>query len=150
MKRPILLGRNSPLVLLLIRHEHEEELRHVGGVNHVVASLNRKYWIPKVRNLVKTILRECVVCKNLHAKAQPQQMAALPDYRVNDSERRLAAFSTTGIDCAGPFMTRQGRGKAQAKRYLLLFTCAQYRRSEERRVGKECTSWCRSRWSPYH
>ena len=25
-----------------------------------------------------------------------------------------------------------------------------YWRSEERRVGKECTSWCRSRWSPYH
>ena len=23
-------------------------------------------------------------------------------------------------------------------------------RSEERRVGKECTSWCRSRWSPDH
>ena len=24
------------------------------------------------------------------------------------------------------------------------------RRSEERRVGKECPSKCRSRWSPYH
>ena len=23
-------------------------------------------------------------------------------------------------------------------------------RSEERRVGKECTTTCRSRWSPYH
>lgn len=23
-------------------------------------------------------------------------------------------------------------------------------RSEERRVGKECISQCRSRWSPYH
>ena len=23
-------------------------------------------------------------------------------------------------------------------------------RSEERRVGKECASKCRSRWSPYH
>ena len=23
-------------------------------------------------------------------------------------------------------------------------------RSEERRVGKECTATCRSRWSPYH
>ena len=23
-------------------------------------------------------------------------------------------------------------------------------RSEERRVGKECPSKCRSRWSPYH
>src|SRR3546814_6218780 len=27
----------------------------------------------------------------------------------------------------------------------ILFT-----RSEERRVGKECVSTCRSRWSPYH
>src|SRR3546814_18033674 len=25
-----------------------------------------------------------------------------------------------------------------------------FRRSEERRVGKECVSTCRSRWSPYH
>src|SRR3546814_16369245 len=28
------------------------------------------------------------------------------------------------------------------------FVAAQ--RSEERRVGKECVSTCRSRWSPYH
>ena len=32
--------------------------------------------------------------------------------------------------------------------------CDYYRpkkpRSEERRVGKECVSTCRSRWSPYH
>src|SRR3546814_4948485 len=26
----------------------------------------------------------------------------------------------------------------------------QFGRSEERRVGKECVSTCRSRWSPYH
>src|SRR3546814_484845 len=25
-----------------------------------------------------------------------------------------------------------------------------FARSEERRVGKECVSTCRSRWSPYH
>src|SRR3546814_2560154 len=29
--------------------------------------------------------------------------------------------------------------------------CHQWQtRSEERRVGKECVSTCRSRWSPYH
>ena len=36
---------------------------------------------------------------------------------------------------------------------LITFTfqfTASVLRSEERRVGKECTSWCRSRWSPYH
>src|SRR3546814_18620287 len=27
---------------------------------------------------------------------------------------------------------------------------ARYRRSEERRLGKECVSTCRSRWSPYN
>src|SRR3546814_5853194 len=27
---------------------------------------------------------------------------------------------------------------------------AKHSRSEERRVGKECVSTCRSRWSPYH
>src|SRR3546814_13672941 len=26
----------------------------------------------------------------------------------------------------------------------------EYQRSEERRVGKECGSTCKSRWSPYH
>src|SRR3546814_18798598 len=26
----------------------------------------------------------------------------------------------------------------------------EFTRSEERRVGKECVSTCRSRWSPYH
>ena len=34
------------------------------------------------------------------------------------------------------------------KHVRLPFSSSQ--RSEERRVGKECTSWCRSRWSPYH
>src|SRR3546814_4212282 len=33
---------------------------------------------------------------------------------------------------------------------LLRDYCALYIRSEERRVGKECVSTCRSRWSPYH
>src|SRR3546814_11148350 len=28
--------------------------------------------------------------------------------------------------------------------------CVHVGRSEERRVGKECVSTCRSRWSPYH
>ena len=31
-----------------------------------------------------------------------------------------------------------------------LVTSAAGRRSEERRVGKECEDLCRSRWSPYH
>ena len=33
---------------------------------------------------------------------------------------------------------------------VLMVNDSEARRSEERRVGKECLCWCRSRWSPYH
>src|SRR3546814_14856689 len=39
---------------------------------------------------------------------------------------------------------------AQGKLKRLPFGEAGQARSEERRVGKECVSTCRSRWSPYH
>src|SRR3546814_19114951 len=32
----------------------------------------------------------------------------------------------------------------------MVFNLGAYASSEERRVGKECVSTCRSRWSPYH
>src|SRR3546814_4704727 len=41
------------------------------------------------------------------------------------------------------------RGKSRSM-FLRLWVRAPRRRSEERRVGKECVSTCRSRWSPYH
>src|SRR3546814_11754465 len=34
--------------------------------------------------------------------------------------------------------------------YALVIASPAVFRSEERRVGKECVSTCRSRWSPYH
>ena len=44
----------------------------------------------------------------------------------------------------------RARGNTSAPNFLkeLLFNLGA--RSEERRVGKECQSTCRSRWSPYH
>src|SRR3546814_19063344 len=46
------------------------------------------------------------------------------------------------------------RGARRNRSVLALVFCARcqptLRRSEERRVGKECVSTCRSRWSPYH
>jgi hypothetical protein len=37
------------------------------------------------------------------------------------------------------------KGRIDTARFRLVAS-----RSEERRVGKECRCWCRSRWSPYH
>src|SRR3546814_18676543 len=38
----------------------------------------------------------------------------------------------------------------QSKRHYCKYKPFHCSRSEERRVGKECVSTCRSRWSPYH
>src|SRR3546814_21160019 len=39
---------------------------------------------------------------------------------------------------------------ARDRVYLPQDALKRHNRSEERRVGKECVSTCRSRWSPYH
>ena len=49
-----------------------------------------------------------------------QVMTPLPTLRTQMS---LRAFSQTSVDYGGPFITKQGRGKARLKRYLCLFTC---------------------------
>ena len=55
----------------------------------------------------------------------------------------------TGLSLLLGFGTRWGAVLAVAINFLIGIG-GYYDRSEERRVGKECTSWCRSRWSPYH
>ena len=76
-----------------------------------------------------------------------------------------------GAPAAAPLKTRGGKTARRVLRrigYIAACCCcvgvmlasvaavvfasylARLSRSEERRVGKECTSWCRSRWSPYH
>ena len=63
-----------------------------------------------------------------------------------------------GISLMLLLVTMNARGASELSTFptILLFTTL-FRlglnvasRSEERRVGKECLSVCRSRWSPYH
>src|SRR3546814_4498234 len=55
---------------------------------------------------------------------------------------------------AAPFAFQRVEFAAAAPSCALLsaqtFRGDLFQRSEERRVGKECVSTCRSRWSPYH
>ena len=57
------------------------------------------------------------------------------------------------IDVNLPDVTLPGRAHALSVSQLLAAARAEAvgrHRSEERRVGKECVTTCRSRWSPYH
>src|SRR3546814_2336954 len=48
-----------------------------------------------------------------------------------------------------PDMLARAQEEAEILRYAIVIPLHD-ERSEERRVGKECVSTCRSRWSPYH
>src|SRR3546814_5782388 len=63
------------------------------------------------------------------------------------SKRRIT-LSTSGVV---PMMARAGEEIGVNLAVSLHAVTKEVRdRSEERRVGKECVSTCRSRWSPYH
>ena len=47
-------------------------------------------------------------------------MAPLPKTRLQQSSR---PFKSCAADFGGPFLTKQGRGRVQAKCYLSLFPC---------------------------
>src|SRR3546814_7377607 len=47
-------------------------------------------------------------------------------------------------------LEQDGRCRTSSGQRHFCTRCASALRSEERRVGKECVSTCRSRWSPYH
>src|SRR3546814_6038453 len=68
-------------------------------------------------------------------------------------EMRISDWSSDV--CSSDLCLEDGKKLKMLCRHLMThygITPDEYRakRSEERRVGKECVSTCRSRWSPYH
>src|SRR3546814_10032586 len=64
-----------------------------------------------------------------------------PDHAFGQAVRKSCCYSS---------LEQIGRG---GRRSIVQQDCDRpvwVERSEERRVGKECVSTCRSRWSPYH
>src|SRR3546814_18747890 len=70
-------------------------------------------------------------------------------FRAGDEER-LAAFEKL-YDSLPPMEKNRIKkiDVAAAEKLLAELKAKEGGRSEERRVGKECVSTCRSRWSPY-
>src|SRR3546814_10323749 len=70
--------------------------------------------------------------------------------RDQEAQRRELAMASTGLEVgAAPAqsITLEDGTPAPGEE---LPSVQGIDRSEERRVGKECVSTCRSRWSPYH
>ena len=140
-KHPILLPKKHQISRLVIRQVHEDA-EHGVGVEHTLAELRTKYWIPAAREMVRACIRQCVTCQKLRKKTETQVMAPKLSSQVCPSYR---AFDKCSVDFAGPFMTRQGRGKTRQKRYLCVFTCLQVRAVHlEMTYGMDTSSFIRA------
>lgn len=116
LKYPILLPSEHRIVALLISHCHV--VCSHSGVGYVVSYIRQKWWIPRIRQIVKKVLRGCLTCKRLQGKPyQAVQSPPLPEFRVQE----LNPFQVTGVDYTGSLPIKGGD---VGKMYIVLFTCA--------------------------
>ncbi|XP_065084349.1 uncharacterized protein LOC135706631 [Ochlerotatus camptorhynchus] len=117
-RHPIILPDKDPVVRLLIRQMHIEQL-HVGQ-SGLMNAMRQRYWLLNARSTIRQITRKCVRCFRINPTNTSQLMGNLPASRVVPSP----PFAVTGVDYAGPFLIKQGvRRPALVKSYVAVFVC---------------------------
>ena len=118
VKFPYLLPAKDRLTHLIVLEAHENTLH--SGINITLAYIQQTFWIPKLRQCVKSILMKCVTCRKVIGKSYPApEIPPLPKERVQDA----TPFSITGVDFTGA-LTIKNRHNEESKAYICLFTCA--------------------------
>lgn len=116
-QHPYILPPDHGLSKMLISRCHEQVMH--SGMRDTLMQLRDKYWLPRARQMTKTIVAACPTCKRLRVKAMQQTTAPLPRDRITEAP----PFETVGVDFAGPLFVRAKKDKVE-KAYIALFTCA--------------------------
>ena len=123
--QPILLSQKGEFIRRLIEHYHLRTLH--GGVQSTMVKIRERFWIPKLRTLVKSFVHRCNLCKTFRIeRLKPPATSDLPEFRAEFTR----PFAATGVDFAGPLCYKiiQSNGKIRVTRtekiYIAIFTCA--------------------------
>ncbi|XP_062713798.1 uncharacterized protein LOC109415410 [Aedes albopictus] len=116
-KHPFILPERNHFTEILIETMHREHL-HL-GLNGLLATVRAKFWPVNAKQTIHRVLRKCVTCFRMKPKMLDQYMGDLPSVRVTAAQ----PFSRSGVDYAGPFFLKQGRGRSPMKAYVALFVC---------------------------
>ena len=119
-KFPILLPTNHPFTKLVVLSIHHQQLH--SGVNSTLTAVRQRFWIPRARQLIRKILRKCVICRKQGGKPYTiPDPPPLPKWRLEDSP----PFTVTGVDFTGALYVKTS--SIENKVYVCLFTCANTR-----------------------
>ena len=122
-KFPIILPRKAEFTRLLVEHFHVH-FEHALGHSALKAEVQAEYAIHGLGTLIAQVNSRCQECRVKRAKLSTQQMAPLPTIRCNE---QVKPFFNVGLDYAGPFSLKVGRGKVRKQVSVLVFTCLQVR-----------------------
>ena len=115
---PMYLPRESIFTKKVIERAHLATLH--GGVAMTMAKVRERFWVPKLRRLVKQVRKACYGCVRIRARAfEKPPPGKLPATRTQGS----TPFQVIGVDFAGP-IRYQTKGKAEKKAYLVLYGCS--------------------------
>jgi len=81
----MILPSNHHFTRLVFSAEHTR-LYHAGP-QLLIASLHGRFWIPRIRNLVKTVIHQCLTCYKIKAQTTQQLMGELLPSRVHSSQQ---------------------------------------------------------------
>lgn len=120
---PIILSSDCLLAKLIIRSAHHATLH--GGSQDIVQYVRNKFWIPRLRAIIKTVIHRCPKCIRFTAQPMHQLMGWLPEARVTPGR----PFKESGVDYCGPFgiKARGGRCNIVIKGYVAVFVCMKTR-----------------------
>ncbi|XP_057686666.1 uncharacterized protein LOC130912537 [Corythoichthys intestinalis] len=116
VKHPVIVPKNHHVTQLIIAHFHSK-VQHQGKGLTINEIRSNGFWIPGINKAVATFVHQCVKCRRLRRGTEEQKMSDLPTQRLDSTP----PFTFCGMDCFGPFQTKQAR--KVHKRYGLLFTC---------------------------
>lgn len=116
LKHPVILPKDGVVTQLIVDYCHKKT-QHQGRGQTLNELRANGYWIIGASKVVAKHIKCCVTCRKICGPTEEQRMADLPADRVDPSP----PFSYIGLDCFGPFYTKQGR--KEYKRYGLLLTC---------------------------
>ena len=115
-KSSYLLPNKHTVTRMIVTDTHEK--LHHGGVNITVTALRQVYWIPCIRQCIKSVLRRCVPCKKLIGKPfKSPDPPPLPKICVMEAP----PFTVTGVDFTGALYVKE---REEMKVYICLFLCA--------------------------
>ena len=91
-----------------------------GGVSLTMAAIREEYWIPTLRQIVKSVQSACWGCK--HFRVLPSTVPP-PGPLPTDRTHGGAAFEVIGTDFVGPIYYKLSQ-KREGKAYLVIFSCS--------------------------